>query len=141
MMFPGWGSMGPGSAAGEHAYDIRDVKWSLEQQTASGNLFVIKGAVANVGRGQSGGIHIRATLLGMDNQILAGKMAYAGNDLEEASLRRMDRAGIEAAMSNRSGKGNMNREIPAGKVVPFMVIFFDPPEKIGALKVNAVDAN
>ena len=34
----------------------------------------------------------------------------------------------------------MNREIPPGKVLPFMVIFFDPPVEIDAVMVKADDA-
>jgi hypothetical protein len=43
-------------------------------------------------------------------------------------------------MSNRFGAGNVNKEIPPGKAVPFMVIFFDPPGEIAAVMVKAVDA-
>lgn len=138
--FPGWGSMRPGSVAENTTYDIRDVKWSYEKQTASGSLFVIKGKVANFGKGPSGGIGIRATLLGKDNQALVEKMAFAGNFLDEASLRRMDRSGIAGAMSNRFGAGNGNKEIPPGKALPFMVVFFDPPGGIEAVMVKAMDA-
>jgi hypothetical protein len=121
-------------------YDIRDVKWSFERQTASGSLFVIKGKVANSGKGPSGGIGIRVTLQGKDNQALAEKMAFAGNILDEASLRRTDRAGIDAAMSNRFGEGNVNKEIPPGKSLPFLVVFFNPPGGIEAVMVTAIDA-
>jgi predicted Zn finger-like uncharacterized protein len=137
--FPGWGSMAPGSIAENTIYDIRDVKWSFEKQTASGSLFVIKGKVANFGKVPSGGIGIRVTLLGKDNQALVGKTAFAGNFLDEASLRKMDRSGIAGAMSNRFGEGNVNKEIPPGNVLPFMVVFFDPPRGIEAVMVKAVN--
>jgi hypothetical protein len=138
-LFAGWGSGRTGSVA-ETRYDIRNVKWSIEKETASGTLFVVKGEVANVGKGPSGGIGIQAILLGKDNQALAEKTAFAGNILDNASLGRMDRAGIEGAMSNRFGSGNVNREIPAGKALPLMVIFFDPPGEIEAVMVKAIDA-
>jgi len=122
------------------AYDIRDVKWSIEKETASGTLFVVKGSVANFGKGPSGGIGIQASLLGSDHQALVEKTAFAGNILDEASLRRMDRPGIAGAMSNRFGEGNVNKEIPPGKALPFMVLFFDPPVEIDAVMVKAIDA-
>lgn len=137
--FPGWGSMGPGSVAENQTYDIREVKWSFDHQTASGSLFVIKGEVANFGKSPSVGIGLRATLLGKDNQALVEKMAFAGNPLTEAALRQMDRPGIEGAMSNRFGQGNVNKEIPPGKVLPFMVVFFDPPGEIVSVMVKAID--
>jgi len=52
----------------------------------------------------------------------------------------MDRPAIEAAMSNRFGQGDVNREIPPGKALPFMVLFFDPPVEIDAVMVKADDA-
>jgi hypothetical protein len=122
------------------AYDIRDVKLSFEKQAASGTLFVIQGKVANSGQGPSGGIGIRVTLQGKDHRALAEKTAFAGNFLDEASLRKMDRARIDAAMSNRFGEGNVNKEIPPGKSLPFLVVFFDPPGGIEDVMVTAIDA-
>ena len=130
-----------GSAPERPVYDIRDVKWHIDKDSTAGNLFVVKGAVANVGNVPSTGIRIQATLLGKDNEVLAEKAAFAGNLIDETSLRQMDRPAIDGAMSNRFGEGDVNKEIPPGKALPFMVIFFDPPGKIGGLKVNAVDAN
>ncbi|MGZ9149157.1 MAG: hypothetical protein ACXW4G_12430 [Candidatus Deferrimicrobiaceae bacterium] len=52
----------------------------------------------------------------------------------------MDSAGVDAAMSNRVGAGNANKEITTGKALPFMVIFFDPPGEIEAAMVKAIDA-
>ena len=124
---PGSGATRPGSVAEKPPYDIRNVKTHVDNSPAGGSLFVIRGSVANVGNVPSAGIRIQATLLGKDNEALAEKAAFAGNPLDEASLRRMDRAGIDAAMSNRSGEGNGNKEIPAGKSLPFLVVFFDPP--------------
>ncbi len=136
----GWGSSRTGSASAGPTYDIRNVKLSFEKETASGTLFVVTGEVANFGKGPSGGIGIRATLLGKDNQALAEKTAFAGNLLDNAALGRMDRPAIEGAMSNRFGEGNANREIPPGKALPFMVLFFDPPVEIDAVMVKAIDA-
>ena len=137
---PGSGATRPGSVAEKPAYDIRDVKTHVDNSSAGGSLFVIRGSVANVGNVSSAGIRIRATLLGKDNEALAEKAAFAGNLLDGASLRRMDRAGIGAAMSNRFGVGDGNKEIPPGKVLPFLVVFFDPPGGIEAVKVKAIDA-
>jgi hypothetical protein len=131
---------GEGSGKLSSSYDIRDVKLSFEKQAASGTLFVIQGKVANSGQGPSGGIGIRVTLQGKDHQALAEKSAFAGNFLDEASLRKMDRARIDAAMSNRFGEGNVNKEIPPGKSLPFLVVFFDPPGGIEDVMVTASDA-
>jgi hypothetical protein len=139
-LFAGRGPGRTGSAPAKPVYDIRNVKWSIEKETASGTLFVVRGAVANVGNVPSAGVRLQATLLGKDNVALAEQAAFAGNLIDEASLRRMDRPGIEGAMSNRFGEGNANREVPPGKAVPFMVLFFNPPVEIDAVMVKAIDA-
>jgi len=138
-LFAGWGSSRTGSAPVRPVYDIRDVTWHVDKNSASGSLFVIKGSVANVGNAPSAGIRIRATLLGKDNEALVEKTAFAGNLLDEASLRQMDRPAIDGAMSNRFGAGDVNREIPPGKALPFMVVYFDPPGEIAAVMVKAID--
>ena len=139
-LFAVWGSTRTGSAPEGPVYDIRDVKWHLDNNSAAGSLFVVRGSVANVGNVPSAGIRIQATLLGKDNAALAEKAAFAGNPLDEASIRRMDRAGIDGVMSTRFGEGNVNREIPKDKAVPFIVVFFDPPVEIDAVMVKAIDA-
>jgi DNA-directed RNA polymerase subunit RPC12/RpoP len=138
-LFAGWGSGRAVSAPEGPVYDIRDVKWHIDNNAAGGSLFVIRGSVANVGKVPSAGIRMQATLLGKDNEALAEKTAFAGNLLDEASLRLADRAGIEGVLSNRSGEGNVNRNIPAGKALPFMIVFTDPPEKVASFKVGAFD--
>jgi hypothetical protein len=139
-LFAGSGSARTGSAPEIPVYDIRDVEWSFEKQTASGTLFVIRGSVANVGNVPSAGIRIQATLLGKDNEALAERAAFAGNPLDETTTRQTDRGAIEGRMSNRFGEGNVNKEIPPGKALPFMVLFFDPPVEIAAVMVKAIDA-
>ena len=86
-----------------------------------------RGPSRTSGTSQAQGSASRRPCSGKDNEALAEKAAFAGNLLDEASLRQMDRAGIEGVMSNRFGEGNVNREIPTDKALPFMVVFFDPP--------------
>ncbi|MGZ9265427.1 MAG: hypothetical protein ACXW4S_11835 [Candidatus Deferrimicrobiaceae bacterium] len=74
-LFPGSGWSRTGSAPERPVYDIRDVKWHVDNSSACGSLFVIRGSVANV---PSAGIRIQAALLGKDNQALAGKAGIRG---------------------------------------------------------------
>ncbi|MGZ8432357.1 MAG: DUF3426 domain-containing protein [Candidatus Deferrimicrobiaceae bacterium] len=140
QLFAGWGPARTGSAPARPVYDIRDVKWYVDKSSAGGSLFVIKGVVANVGNAPSAGIRIQATLLGKDNEALAEKAVFAGNLLDEGAMRRMERAEMEGVMSNRFGAGNVNKEIPPGKALPFMVMFMDSPGQIVTVMVKAVDA-
>jgi len=139
QMFAGWGSGRTGSALERPVYDIRDVKWYVDKSSAGGNLFVIKGSVANVGKVPSAGIRIQATLQGKDNESLAEQAAFAGNLLDETLLPQMSRIKIEEFLRMRYGEGNANREIPKGKSLPFMVVFTDSPGQVESIMVTAID--
>ena len=133
---PGSGGRAPRAAV----YEIRDVKGYADKGWDDIGLFVLKGSATNVGNVRSNGIRIRATLLGADNQVLMESAAFAGNMIEETSLRHMTRAGIEGFLNMREGEGGMNREIPTGKVLPFMVVFFDAPKNPAFYTLKALDA-
>jgi DNA-directed RNA polymerase subunit RPC12/RpoP len=122
------------------AYEIRDVKSSYAKTFIGGNLFVIQGTVANVGKGPSRGIRVQATLLGKDNQALANNTVFAANLVDNTTLRHSNRAVIEGFLGDRYGERNVNRDIPAGKSLPFMVVFFDPPGQLEYFTVKALDA-
>ncbi|MGZ8450378.1 MAG: DUF3426 domain-containing protein [Candidatus Deferrimicrobiaceae bacterium] len=128
------------SAVEKPAYEIRDMNSSYAKTFAGGNLFVIQGTVANVGKGPSSGIRVQATLLGKDNQALVNNTVFAANLVDNTMLHHADRALIERSLGVRYGERNVNRDIPAGKSLPFMVVFFDPPGQIEYFTVKALDA-
>jgi len=128
------------SAVEKPAYEIRDLKASYAKTFIGGNLFVIEGTVANVGKGPSRGIRVQATLLGKDNQALVNSTVFAANLVDNTTLRHSNRALIEGFLGWRYGKRNANRDIPAGASLPFMVVFFDPPERIEYFTAKALDA-
>ena len=133
----------PGSTASaveKPAYEISDLKSSYTRAFNGVNLFVIRGTVANVGKGPSPGIRVHATLLGKDNQALVDNTVFAGNLVDNTTLRHADRAVIQGFLGVRYGDENVNRDIPAGKSLPFMVVFFDPPGQVVSFKAKALDA-
>jgi len=139
--FPAWGSTNRVSAPESPVFEIQEVKLYRNKQTTGENLYVIKGIVANVGKGNSTGILVQAVLLGVDNQAIVKNEAFAGNLIDESLLPHMSRVRIEGFLGMRYGEGNANREIPAGKSLPFMVVFFDPPGGVESFSVRATDAD
>ncbi|HSL92212.1 MAG TPA: DUF3426 domain-containing protein, partial [Candidatus Limnocylindrales bacterium] len=122
-------------------YDVRNLIGFYETNSAAGNLFVIKGQVANMGRNRKSGIRIHATLLDGRDQAVVEKTIYAGNVLPGETLRTASRVKIEEALSNRFGDRLANMDIAPGKSVPFMVVFFDAPEGISAYRIEAKDGD
>jgi len=137
--FPPSGSGNTASAVEKPAYEIRNMESSYAMTFIGGDLFVIRGTVANVGKGPSRGIRVQATLLDKDNQALVNSTVFAANLVDNTTLRHSNRAVIEGFLGWRYGERNANRDIPAGTSLPFMVVFFDPPGKIEYFTVEAMD--
>jgi len=124
------------------AYDVRNLESYTPEKRIAGNLFVITGTVGNVGKGPSRGIRIQATLFGKDNQVLLRQTSIAGNEIDKSILPHMKRATIEKYLAAaRYEGGNGNRNVPPGTSVPFMVVCFEPPEKVERFEVLARDAD
>jgi hypothetical protein len=122
-------------------FDVGNLKGYLNKQASGELLYVVKGTVTNVGKAQSSGIRIEATLLGKDNQAIVKNGTFAGNVIDESLMSHMSRVRIEGFLGMRYGEGNVNRDIPVGKSLAFMVVFFDPPEGVESFRVKAIDAD
>jgi len=131
----------PRSALEKAVFDVGNLKGSLNRQASGEPLYVVKGTVTNVGKTLSSGIHIEATLLGRDNQVIVKNGAFAGNVIDESLIPHMTRVRIEGFLGMRHGDGDVNRDIPAGKTLPFMVVFFDPPGGVDSFRVKAIEAD
>jgi hypothetical protein len=128
-------------SAPEHAViDLGNLKGYLNKNASGETLYVVKGTVMNMGKALSSGIRIEATLLGRDNQAIVKNGTFAGNVIDESLISHMSRVRIENILGMRYGDGDVNRDIPAGKTLPFMVVFFDPPEGVESFRVKAFDA-
>lgn len=137
-LFPGLESLLPrGGAKSVPQFDFRNLIGLYELDTNSGNLFVIKGEVGNAGRTRKSGIKIRAALLDEKDRIIGETSCYAGNVPTQEMLRTDTRVKIEGILLNRLGDRLVNVEIPPGKSVPFMIVFFDAPEEVSAYRLEA----
>ncbi len=122
-------------------YEIRDARGFSGRTTAEESFFVVRGTVVNVGKGASGGIRVRASLSNVDNVAVLEGESFAGNLINEELLPHMSPLRIKEFLGKRFGEGNSNRSIPAGESLPFMVVFFDPPDPVGTFSAMAMDAD
>jgi predicted Zn finger-like uncharacterized protein len=102
----------------------------------AGKRYVVQGMITPQGQKKTSGIRVRAELLDKNKQTIAEKTAYAGNVIP--ALNSADREKIETAMANRFGDKLSNVDISPGHSVPFMVVFFDPPEGVEEYRVEAL---
>ena len=128
------------SAPDHPVFDVGNLKGYLGKQASGDPLYVVKGTVRNIGKDLSSAIRVEATLLGKGNQPIVKGETFAGNVIDEKLISHMTRVRIEAFLDMRYGEGNVNRDIPTGKTLPFMVVFFDPPEGIESFVVKAMNS-
>jgi len=119
---------------------VGDLKGYFNKKPSGESFYVVKGTVTNIGKALSNGIRIEATLLGKDNQAIVNNGTFAGNVIDESLIPHMSRFTIEGFLGTRYGERGVNRDIPAGKTLPFMMVFFDPPEVVESFRVKAIEA-
>lgn len=124
---------------GASQFDIANLIGYYETNRNEGKVFVIKGNVVNLSKTVASGIVLKGQLLGVRNRVLEEKKVYAGNPLDNKMLRNSSKKSIEEALQNKLGKNLSNIDIQPGSSVPFMVVFFDLPEKIEAYKVESIN--
>ncbi len=138
---PGVATLWGGNPAAPAAtkYDLRNVIGYFESGSASPRILVIKGQVANLSNLEKSGIRVHATLLDNTDAVLAQQTVYAGNMLSGEAIRKGNRDTLTKTLGNRLGDGLANMAVPAGKAIPFMVVFFDAPPAMDSYKLEATD--
>jgi len=137
---PKAGSAVAQKAATHASYEIRDLKWFSDNSFDGGALFAVTGTVTLHGESVSDGIQVRTTIIGRDNTVISEKVVYAGNHLDNTTLRHTKPEVVDSFLSRKVEKGGVNREIPDGDTLPFMAVFFDPPERVYSVVVKAIPA-
>jgi predicted Zn finger-like uncharacterized protein len=120
-------------------YDITNLIGYYETNRNTGKIFIIKGEVVNLSNTVSSGIVLKGQLLDERSNVLKDKTVYAGNSLENKAIKNASKRSIEESLQNKLGKNLSNIDIQPGSSVPFMIVFFDLPEKIEAYKVQNVE--
>jgi predicted Zn finger-like uncharacterized protein len=120
-------------------YDLRNVIGYYESGVASPRILVIKGQVANLSTVEKSGIRIHAALLDNTDAVLVQQQVYAGNVLSGEEIRKGNRDTLSKALGNRFGEGLTNMNVAPGKLIPFMVVFFDAPAMMESYKLEAKD--
>jgi hypothetical protein len=126
---------------GASRLSFKGVTGSFVQSTKAGQLFVIKGMVANEYPKSRSFILVNGTILDDTAQIVKRKMAYAGNTIPEKQIKNMTLDQINVGLKNRSGKGNINENVGPSRAIPFMIIIGNLPENLSEFTVEAVSSS
>jgi len=126
---------------GASRLSFKGVTGSFVQSPKEGQLFVIKGMVANDYNKSRSFILVKGTILDDKAQVAKRKLAYAGNTIPEKQIKTMTMAQINVELKNRPGKGNINVDVAPNRAIPFMVVLGDLPEDLSEFTVEAVSSS
>jgi predicted Zn finger-like uncharacterized protein len=116
------------------------VRQYMVDNTKTGNLFVIEGKVKNNFTTPKEYIKIEASLFDDKGVTLATKQIVAGNTVSYFQLQSLGTEELETALNSQVGILTNNVNVRPGGEVPFMVIFYNPPESLQEFGVKVVDA-
>ena len=95
-----------------------------------GRIFVIQGMVVNDYDTPKELIKLEAQLLDAQGGILASKTQIIGTTLSHYQLETFSEEELEAAINNEVAVLLSNTNVPPGGEVPFVIVFYNPPEDL-----------
>ena len=107
----------------------------------AGRVFVIKGMVRNDYGEARNFIRVKGVLYSKDGKPVQTKTSFCGNVLSDSQLQTLDEASLQMRLQNRFGDQRSNFQVPSGKTVPFMLIFFDLSQDLGEYSVQVVSSD
>jgi len=134
----------PAAQRPEEAAKVKDIMLQNVRQyyvsnEKAGQLFVIEGKAVNNFKTPKEMIKLEASLFDEKGGTLTAKEELAGNTVSLFQLQVMTRDELKNALASQVGVLTNNTNIaPAGEV-PFMMVFFDPPETVKEFGVKVVD--
>ncbi|MEG2173057.1 MAG: zinc-ribbon and DUF3426 domain-containing protein [Desulfovibrionaceae bacterium] len=118
---------------------MRNVRQYYVNNEKIGQIFVIEGKVVNEFPEPKELIEVEATLYGMDKKALVSKKHLAGTALSLFQLQVLGEKELEAFLGNKIEILSNNTNVPTGGEVPFMVLFYTPPQGIAEFGVRIID--
>ena len=115
-------------ATEEGKITVRNIKAYFIPKAAAGELLVITGEAVNNHKKPRASLQIKGVVFGAQNQAIATRTAYAGNQLTKEQLLGMSADKIEAAMNNQFGDSLSNMGVEPGKGIAFTIVIVNPPK-------------
>ena len=119
---------------------LRDVRQYTVNNDKTGPVSVIEGKAVNGFPAARELIRIEASLYDKDGKVLVSKQQTAGPSLSQFQLQGLGEQELEQALSNKISILSANTNVPQGGEVPFMIVFYKPPENAAEFGVKIVEA-
>lgn len=118
---------------------LQNVRQYYVSNEKAGQLFVIEGKAVNNFKAPKEMVKLEASLFDEKGATLASKEELAGNTVSLFQLQVMTRDELKNALASQVGVLTNNTNIAPSGEVPFMMVFFDPPEAVKEFGVKVVD--
>lgn len=118
---------------------MRNVRQYYVNNEKIGQIFVVEGKVVNEFPTPKELIEVEATLYGMDKKALVTKKQLAGTSLSLFQLQVLGEKELETFLGNKIEILSNNTNIATGGEVPFMVLFYAPPQGVAEFGVRIID--
>lgn len=119
---------------------LSDVRQYPVNNEKTGPVTVIEGKVVNGFGDPRELIRVEAALYDKDGRVLISKQQLAGNAVSLFQLQVLGEQELEQALANKLGVLTYNTNVVPGGEVPFMIVFYKPPENAAEYGVKVVDA-
>lgn len=118
---------------------MRNVRQYYVDNEKVGKVFVVEGKVINEFPQPKELIAVEAAIYDKDKKTLAAKTQLAGVQLSLFQLQVLSEKEMESFLNNKVEILSNNTNVPRGGEVPFMVLFYAPPEGVSEFGVKIVD--
>ena len=119
---------------------LEDVKQYFVENEKIGKLLVIEGKAVNKSKVSKRLIKIRATLYDKKGRVVSRKTLFAGNTLSLYQLQLFSQKEIDDALNSKIGILTKNSNVLPGQSVPFMVVFYNPPDRTSEFTLQITQA-
>lgn len=110
------------------------------QNRKAGRLFVIQGEAVNDYREPRSAIAVKGIIFDGKGAPLLQQTVFCGNPIETPELTSTSFERILERMNNQFGDSLSNLNVPAGKAIPFTIVFHDLPAELSEFSVEVVDS-
>lgn len=104
-----------------------------------GKVFVIEGKVVNEFDTPRDFIELEGAIYDADKRVLESKRQLAGTQLSLFQLQVLTEKEMESFLHNKMEILANNTNVPPGGEVPFMILFYAPPDNVAEFGVKIVD--
>ncbi|HVO67585.1 MAG TPA: DUF3426 domain-containing protein [Syntrophales bacterium] len=117
-----------------------NVRQHFVKNESLGNLRVIEGEVVNLADFPIAKIKVMGELFDSNDALLAARISYCGNILQDETLSRFKEEEIRSILSVSSGGDSfVNKILPKGQI-PFMIVFTHEPPGVAKATVTTIGA-